>query len=289
MQHQIYKSTDQNRSRSHEAPAWWPWGGKQPDVEGLGEDLGGPWRGHPARYIVGRWALAWNPGEAQLPMALTSAGGTVAGCHVADCCCCCWRAEARTGCAPGSLMGEKVDMALTSASGTYRWRGCDRTMWLSLFFETWKAKVPQPDRGSRRGSTVSAHLCSGVKWLASWLMGAQGTAKGGLWTGSVCWLGDPALAVIGCCMCSGRGPGVGLATWGWGGGVCSLSGCVPPVLVGPQGETGVEGGVNGLNPGVGFLSQALWKNRFHQNKKHYSQELQTICYPVTAAMLNLDW
>lgn len=30
------------------------------------------------------------------------------------------------------------------------------------------------------------------------------------------------------------------------------------MLVGPQGETGVEGGVNGLNPGVGFLSQALW-------------------------------
>lgn len=26
----------------------------------------------------------------------------------------------------------------------------------------------------------------------------------------------------------------------------------------PQGETGVEGGVNGLNPGMGFLSQALW-------------------------------
>lgn len=47
-------------------------------------------------------------------MALTSAGGTVAGC----CCCCCWEAEARTGGALGSLMGEKVDMALTSASGT---------------------------------------------------------------------------------------------------------------------------------------------------------------------------
>lgn len=33
------------------------------------------------------------------------------------------------------------------------------------------------------------------------------------------------------------------------------------MLVGPQGETGVEGGVNGLNPGVGFLSQALGMKR----------------------------
>lgn len=41
--------------------------------------------------------------------------------------------------------------------------------------------------------------------------------------------------------------------------MCSLSGCDPAVLLGPQGETGVEGGVNGLNPGVGFLSQALWR------------------------------
>lgn len=37
----------------------------------------------------------------------------------------------------------------------------------------------------------------------------------------------------------------------------SLSGCVPAALVGAQGETGVDGGVSGLNPDVGFLSQAL--------------------------------
>lgn len=108
--------------------------------------------------------------------------------------------------------------------------------------------------------TWSACLCSGVKLLASWLMGAQGTAKDGLWlwTGSACCLGDPALAVKDCCKCTGCGPWVGLATWGWGGGVCSLSGWVTAMPVVPQGETGVEGGVNGLNPGVGFLSQALW-------------------------------
>ncbi len=39
-----------------------------------------------------------------------------------------------------------------------------------------------------------------------------------------------------------------------GGGVCSCRGRVPRVLVGTHGETGVEGGVNGLNPAVGFLS-----------------------------------
>lgn len=65
------------------------------------------------------------------------------------------------------------------------------------------------------------------------------------------------LAVIDCWMCTGQAPGVGLATWECRGGVCSLSGWVTAVLVGPQGETGVEGGVSGLNPGVGFLSQAL--------------------------------
>lgn len=123
---------------------------------------------------------------------------------------------------------------------------------------------------------MSTHLCSGEKLLASWLMGAQGTAKGGLWlwTASACWLGDPALAVIGCCLCTGRGPGVGLATWvcGGGGGVCSLSGCVPAVLPGPQGETGVEGGVNGLNPGVGFLSQALWMKGGDTCSQTFNQE-----------------
>lgn len=56
-------------------------------------------------------------------MALTSAGGTVADCHVVGCCCCCWQPGARTGGALDSLMGEKVDMALTSAAGTYRWKG----------------------------------------------------------------------------------------------------------------------------------------------------------------------
>lgn len=71
-------------------------------------------------------------------------------------------------------------------------------------------------------------------------------------------MGDPALAVIGGCKCTGRGTGVGLATLVCVGGFCSLSGWVRAVLVGQQGETGVEGGVNGLNAGVGFLSQALW-------------------------------
>lgn len=85
---------------------------------------------------------------------------------------------------------------------------------------------------------LDANLCSAVKLLAFWLMGAQGTAKGGLWL----WTGRAGL-------CTGIGPAAPLATCGCGG--------VPGVLAGPQGETGVEGGVNGLNPGEGFLSQAL--------------------------------
>lgn len=42
------------------------------------------------------------------------------------------------------------------------------------------------------------------------------------------------------------------------------------MLVGPQGDTGVEGGVNGLNPGVGFLSQALWGKRTHGQGQNHS-------------------
>lgn len=38
------------------------------------------------------------------------------------------------------------------------------------------------------------------------------------------------------------------------------------VLEGPQGETGVEGGVNGLNPGEGFLSQALRRQRQSESR-----------------------
>lgn len=82
--------------------------------------------------------------------------------------------------------------------------------------------------------------------------------KDGLWLRtSSCWSGDPVLAPIDCCISTGCVPGVGLATREWGGGVCSLRGCIPAALMEPQGETGVDGGVNGLNPDVDFLSQAL--------------------------------
>lgn len=67
-----------------------------------------------------------------------------------------------------------------------------------------------------------------------------------------------ALAVRGACKFTGCCLKVEPATWGWVGGVDSVCGWVPAVLVGPQGETGVEGGVNGLNPRAGFLTQALW-------------------------------
>ena len=120
-------------------------------------------------------------------------------------------------------------------------------------------------------------LCSGVKLLPSWLMGAQGTAKAGLWfwTGIACGLEDPVLAVTGCCKCRGCWPCVGLAIWELGVGFCSLSRCALAILVRPQGETGVEGGVNGLNPGVGFLSQALWVRCF--NVRNNSGCFHTIC------------
>lgn len=112
------------------------------------------------------------------------------------------------------------------------------------------------DTRPQTAGSGGGHLCSGVKLLASWLISAQGTANGGLWRGR--WLGGPAL-VTGCSgTCTGRGAAAGLATLRRGGGACSLSECVPAVLVGPHGDTGVEGGVNGLNPEVGFLSQALW-------------------------------
>lgn len=65
------------------------------------------------------------------------------------------------------------------------------------------------------------------------------------------------LAVGGACKFTGCCLKVEAATWGWAGGVGSVCGWVPAVLVGPQGETGVEGGVNGLNPRAGFLTQAL--------------------------------
>lgn len=54
-------------------------------------------------------------------MVLTSVAGMVVDFHVAGCCCCWWwQSVAKTGRSFDSPMGEKVDMALTSAAGTYR-------------------------------------------------------------------------------------------------------------------------------------------------------------------------
>lgn len=49
------------------------------------------------------------------------------------------------------------------------------------------------------------------------------------------------------------------------------------MLVEPQGETGVEGGVNGLNPGVGFLSQALWMVRHEVSEPERENMLSRDC------------
>lgn len=117
----------------------------------------------------------------------------------------------------------------------------------------------------------TTYRCSGVKVLASWPISAHGTANGGLWTESVGWFCGPALCARGCCCCgtcSGRAPGFRLATLVRGGGVCSLWGLAPAALVDPHGDTGVEGGVEGLKPEVDCLSQALrskWKRQLERD------------------------